>query len=131
MTVPTPGSATPDGSRSTWVVLCPGADGRPRSEYVEGTEVVADSDAGVLRILDGGHVVREYAAGAWSTFCEWVSAHTDYFASAAIRLGSVPEPRQPSDAERLLAGAMRMDTESALTMWGASRAPEERRSRTA
>ncbi len=122
MTVPTSGGAVPGGSRSTWVVLCPGDDGRPRSEYVEGTEVVADRAGGVLRILDGGQVVREYAVGAWSNFCEWVSAHTDYFASSAIRLTSVAEPPEPSDAERLLAAAMRMDTASALTMWDAARA---------
>ena len=64
---------TPGAPKSTWVVLCPDADGTPRSEYVEGTELVNDQAAGVLRILDGGRVVREYTAGAWSTFCEWVN----------------------------------------------------------
>lgn len=131
MTEPSARRGTSDGERSTWVVLCPGDDGRPRSEYVQGTEIVTDRPAGVLRVLDGGQVVREYAAGAWSTFCEWVSASTDYFAGSAIRLGSLPEPREPSPAERLLDGAMRMDTLAALSMLAASRSPGERRSRTA
>ena len=109
-----------DDGRSTWVVLCPGAQG-PRSEYVDGTEVVADRTAGVLRVLDGGQVVREYAAGAWSTFCEWVGGSTDYFANSSVRWGAPPPPREPSDAERLLEGAMRMDTSSALSMLHRSR----------
>lgn len=103
------------------MVLCRGDDGRSRSECVEGTEVTTDRAAGVLRILDRGQVVREYAAGSWSNFCEWVGAHTDYFASAAIRL-DFPEPGRPSDAQRLLAVAMTMNTESALTMMNAARA---------
>ncbi len=109
-----------DAGRSTGVVLCPGADG-PRSEFVDGTEVVADRSAGVLRVLDGGQIVREYAAGAWSTFCEWVGSSTDYFANTAVRWGAPPAPRPASDAERLLDGAMRMDTSSALSMLHRSR----------
>lgn len=131
MSDPTVAATAADG-RSTWVVLCPGDDGRPRSEYVEGTDCVADRTAGVLRVLDGGQVVREYAAGAWSTFCEWVTASTDYFTNSAVRFGSLPEQRGPSDAERLLVGAMRMDTDAALSMLhGARRDTQERRSRTA
>lgn len=109
-----------DQQRSTWVVLCPSADGRPRSEYVEGTEVETDDDAGVLRILDGGRVVREYTAGAWSTFCEWVNAYSDFLHGTVIRLAAADDDRAPTDAERLLAGAMRMDTQAALGMLGHS-----------
>jgi hypothetical protein len=128
--------ATAGGSaathRSVWVVLCPGADGRPGAEYVEGTEAVADRAAQVLRILDGGRVVREYLAGHWSNFSEWVSSPTDYFAASAVRLGSLPGPRRPTDAENLLAGAMRMDTEAAFAVLrGHASTREERRSRPA
>lgn len=132
MSDPRPGAAAPADGKSTWVVLCPGADGRPRSEYVVGTEVQADRTAGALRILDGGQVVREYSAGAWSNFCEWVSAYTDSFAASAFRLmeHSRPDERPPTEAERLLAGAMRMDTGAALTMLGAARARPERTSDT-
>ncbi|WP_111768197.1 hypothetical protein [Nakamurella deserti] len=131
MSDPTAAVTSADG-RSTWVVLCPGDDGRPRSEYIRGTDCVADRTAGVLRVVDGHQVVREYAAGAWSNFCEWVTASTDYFASSAVRLATSPEQPGASDTERLLAGAMRMDTDAALSMLrGARRDTQERRSRTA
>lgn len=108
--------STPPAEKCTWVVLCPGADGRPRSEYVEGTDLVTDDAAGALLILDGGRVVREYTAGAWSTFCEWVNAYSDFLHGTVIRLAAVPEPRPATEAERVLAGVMAMDTEAALGM---------------
>ncbi|MEO5834749.1 MAG: hypothetical protein ABIR83_15435 [Nakamurella sp.] len=104
-------------------MLCPTADGTPRSEYVEGTDLVTDDAAGVLRILDGDHVVREYTAGAWSTFCEWVNAYSDFLHGSVIRLPTsdpaLPSPagrRSGTDAECVPTGAMRIDAGAALGM---------------
>ncbi len=115
-----PNPSDPRSHRSTWVVLCPTPDGPPRSEYVEGTELVTDGAGGVLRILDGGQVVREYASGAWSTFCEWVNVYSDFLHGTVFRLPLPTEQRPPGEAERLLAGVMQMDPHEALQMLGRS-----------
>lgn len=116
-------SFVPGGSRrkTTWVVLCKDAAGRSVSEYVEGTELVSDSVQGRLQIRDGGRVVREYSAGAWMNFCEWVSSYSDFINATVIRLPITERvaaaQRSAADTtQRVIASAMERNTQAAISL---------------
>ena len=97
--------------RVTWVVICTSASGKSFPEYVEGTRLVSDSAVGALKIMDGDRIVREYSAGAWTNFCEWVSAYSEFFSANVFRLprtdSSVPTQRTMADSTRALVESQR------------------------
>ena len=72
---------------TTWIVVCTGPSGVPACEYVEGEQLVHDTSTGVLEIVAGNAVVREYAAGTWSNYTEWVSTDSWF--------GGLSTPRNP------------------------------------
>lgn len=117
------------GAKMTWAVLCSGTSGASHSEYVEGTDLDQDPTTGALRIYDGGRLVREYVAGGWSNFCEWVCSYNDFFGGTVVRLSPSDDAvdLNRADAQRALATAMAMDTTSAMALLSGA-LPRHRRS---
>jgi hypothetical protein len=65
----TPGSS---GDGTTWVVLSIQAGNR-LAEYVHGDRAVREAD-GSLSVFQGAKLIRRFAAGAWESYAEWVTA---------------------------------------------------------
>jgi hypothetical protein len=117
---PTTEAASETTAKKTWVVLRTPTAGKPFPEYVEGTQLVTDTIAGVITVLDGAAVVRRYTAGSWANFAEWVT-YTSFFGSNVIRLrsGEDPESAAPNavrQAQGAMAGAIAMDISDAVAM---------------
>lgn len=105
-------------AKTTWVVLCTPAAGKPFPEYVEGTKLVRDAIAGMITIFDGDHVVRRYTAGAWSNFAEWVSFTTDFFSRDVIRRGAAETDGDATERspQRAMANAMAKGADDAVEL---------------
>jgi hypothetical protein len=61
---------------TTWIVVCAGPSGVPVCEYVEGEQLVHDNSTGALEVVAGSSVVRQFPAGTWSNYAEWISTDT-------------------------------------------------------
>jgi hypothetical protein len=84
------------GTPTTWVVLSVHA-GRRLTEYVHGDRAVKEAD-GSLSVFNGATLIRRFAAGAWESYAEWVTATWNAI-SKALPLPSRSLPSQREDAE--------------------------------
>jgi len=84
------------GTPTTWVVLSVQA-GRRLTEYVHGDRAVKESD-GSLSVFNGATLTRRFAAGAWESYAEWVTATWNAI-SKAMPLPSRSLPVQREDSE--------------------------------